>query len=131
MTLYISDIRFYKKQGIIYCIASIVTVLFGLIYEMFSHGVISNYMIFAFTIPLTLGVLVSFLMYALKMKQVTRVQISLYNASVATLTLWSILNGVLEIYGTTNWKVNLYLGLYVLLFLGSLIVGAIDRDNRT
>ena len=98
---------------------------------MFSHGVISNYMIFAFTIPLTLGVLVSFLMYALKMKQVTRVQISLYNASVATLTLWSIINGVLEIYGTTNWKVNLYLGLYVLLFLGSLIVGAIDRDNRT
>ena len=88
-------------------------------------------MIFAFAIPLILGAIVSIIMYGLKTQKVTRWQNNLYNASVATLTVWSIVNGILEIYGTTNWKVNIYLILYFLL-IGSIIVNKVIKriDER-
>ena len=85
-------------------------------------------MIFAFAIPLILGAIVSIIMYGLKTKKVTRWQNNLYNASVATLTVWSIVNGILEIYGTTNWKVNIYLILYIILLIGSIIVNKVIKE---
>ena len=103
--------------------------LFGLVYEVFSHNVFSNYMIFAFAIPLILGAIVSIIMYGLKTQKVTRWQNNLYNASVATLTVWSIVNGILEIYGTTNWKVNIYLILYIILLIGSIIVNKVIKEQ--
>ena len=63
MILYILDINYYKKQGIVYVIVSLVTLAFGFVYELFSHNVISNYMIFAFLIPLILGAIVSIIIY--------------------------------------------------------------------
>ena len=127
--LYILDIKFYKKQGIVYAIVSLCTLIFGLIYEMFSHNVVSNYMIFAFVIPLTIGAIVSIIMYKLKIKKLTRAQINLYNASIATLTVWSIIKGILEIYGTTNWKVNIYLVVSILLLFGSLVVNKVAKKK--
>ena len=120
--LYILDINYYKKQGIVYVIGSLVTLAFGFVYELFSHNVISNYMIFAFLIPLILGAIVSIIIYRFKIKKIKKQQIELYNASVVTLTVWSIIKGVLEIYGTSNGKTNIYLIVFVLLFLGSLLL---------
>lgn len=102
-----------KKQGKVYLIASIACVIFAMIYEAFSHGVYSNYMIFAFLLPFIMGAGISFILYLINKKEASvlpsKFGNNLYNASVATLTFGSIFNGVLEIYGTTNAKVYVYL----------------------
>ena len=110
MILSISDI---KKQGKVYIIVSIVCLIFAIIYEAFSHGVFSNYMIFAFLIPLVCGATISYILYFINKKDTSLLPSkfgnNLYNAAVATLTFGSIFNGALEIYGTTNAKVYVYL----------------------
>lgn len=128
MILYTLDINFYKKQGIVYIIITLLTLIFGLIYEMFSHGVISKFMLFAFAIPLVLGVAVSFIRYIAKIKTQTRLQMNLYNAGIATLTIGSIIKGVLDIYGTTNWKVYIYLLLGIALLIGSFAVKRLGNN---
>lgn len=110
VTLSTSDI---KKQWRIYIIAVIGCIFFASTYEAFSHGVYSNYMIYAFLIPLIMGAGVSYILYFINKKsKVTlpgKFEKNMYNAAVATLTFGSIFNGVLEIYGTTNSKVYVYL----------------------
>jgi len=123
------DINFYKKQGIVYIIITLLTLIFGLIYEMFSHGVISKFMLFAFAIPLVLGVAVSFIIYIAKIKTQTRLQMNLYNAGVATMTIGSIIKGVLDIYGTTNWKVYIYLVLGIALLMVSFAVKRLGNNK--
>ena len=45
----------------------------------------------------------------------------MYNAGVATLTVGSIMEGVLQIYGTTNVKIFLYLIFGILLLTISIL----------
>ena len=119
MTLYTLDIKKIKEQGKIYIIATLTCVLFAMIYESFSHGVVSNFMVYAFMIPLVLGVIVSYMLYFLKIKKLpTKLEIRTYNAAVATFTFGSIIEGVLQIYGTTNSKIYVYLiiGIMLLIF---------------
>lgn len=115
------DTSFLKKQSKIYLLVSLLCIIFAIIYESFSHNVYSVYMIFAFIIPLFLGWLISFIMYKRKMK-VRRLGINLHNAGVATLTVGSIFQGVLEIYGTTNVKVLIYLIVGLLLIFNSFTI---------
>lgn len=82
--------------------------VFGMIYERFSHGVYSNYMIYAFFIPFVLS-----LMPAVIHRLTGRVRISdtaktLWDCGVAFLTVGCIFRGVLDIYGTSNAKLVLY-----------------------
>lgn len=122
MILYTLDINELKDQGTIYVIVTLTCILFAIMYEKFSHGVISWFMVFAFTIPLILGVLVYYLCYFLKIKKLlNKFESSTYNAAVASLTLGSIMEGILQIYGTTNWKVWLYLIVAIILFSISII----------
>lgn len=126
----ILDINYFKKQSINYIIVSVLCLAFGLIYEIFSHGVYSLYMICAFLIPLIFGFGVSICIYKLKLNRVVdRISINLYNASIATFTTYSIVNGVLEIYGTTNVLVNVYTLIGTILGLLS-IVGIIGSAYR-
>ena len=82
--------------------------LFGAIYEHFSHEVYSYSMIYAFAIPLVLGVL-PYLIMALKDKgQPGRTFLNLWNAGIITLTVGSLFKGVLDIYGTTNRLLTVY-----------------------
>lgn len=107
-----------KRQGLIYIIATVLCILFSIIYESFSHGVISNFMIFSFLIPLLLGVVSTYLIYFFKKEKLpTALENNFYNAGVATLTFGSIIEGVLEIYGTTNIKVYAYLVIGVSLII--------------
>ncbi|MBQ7849657.1 MAG: hypothetical protein IJ343_08060 [Clostridia bacterium] len=97
----------------------------GAVYEVFSHGVWSGWMVYAFLFPLVLGAL-PFCALALRGRplpcQWTR---NLLHAGVATLTVGSFMEGVLAIYGTTNqltfvyWIVGsgLVLGGFLLSFL--------------
>ena len=95
-----SDLKKTRKHyiyGMLFCI------IFALIYEAFSHGVISYAMVLAFLWPMIGGVLV----FTLLMKAPPRLHPSvaaalLYNSGIILFTLGCIFQGVLEIYGTTN-----------------------------
>lgn len=89
-------------------------IIFASVYGMFSHGVSSNYMTFAFLYPL-LGIVVPHTIF-LRIGQVTAKNRPLpshlmslwksaggiYRSAVVTWMLGSIFMGVLKIYGTTN-----------------------------
>lgn len=100
------------KTALIYLGAALFTALFGGIYEIFSHGVYSGYMLYAFAFPLAFGVL-PFLLLSSAM--ISRPWLNpgpmaryLYHCGVLTLTTGSLLTGVLEIYGTTNQLMLIY-----------------------
>ena len=115
MTLYTSDIEL--KTALRYLLISLFCVLFGAVYEVFSYEVYSFFMIYAFVFPLLLGVL-PFLLIRLRGARTPNVLCrNLYHAGVATLTVGSIIAGVVEIYGTTNALILLYWMVGILLLL--------------
>lgn len=129
MTLYTSDTKKYAKVAFIYLLISIFCALFGAVYEHFSYGVYSYYMIYAFAFPLVGGVLpaLSFCLLGIK-KYPGAVARNLYHYGIATFTVGSIIQGVLEIYGTTNSLIQWYwlagialVTMAVLVYLGQMI----------
>lgn len=113
MILYTSDIntnqRKTAKTAFIYLLVSLLLALFGAVYELFSHEVYSFYMIYAFAFPLA-GETLPFAAISLFVEKKTPNAVSqnLYHSGIAALTIGSILQGVLEIYGTTNRWIRLY-----------------------
>ena len=85
-----------------YLAVSFLCCLFGFIYEMFSHGVLSFCMIFCFLPTLLLGVVPFLIIYFTGKGFPGRLAYNLYNSGVAALTAGLIFSGVLQIYGTTN-----------------------------
>lgn len=81
--------------------------LFGAVYEVFSHGVYSYFMIYAFVLPLILGVALYTELLG-RNRFPDRVFLNLWNAGVAALSAGSVLQGVLEIYGTSNSLIVVY-----------------------
>ena len=121
MTLSTLDI---KKQLIINIIFTIFILIFGLIYEYFSHGVYSKFMQFAFLIPCVLGVLIRIILLITK-KSINSKSLDLLDCANVTITLGCILKGILNIYGTTNSLLLVFVvlgSLFVLFFLVSLFV---------
>lgn len=102
-----------KKEIKYYILLSVSTLIFGFIYELFSHSVYSNYMMFAFIIPLILGII------QILFRDILNNYI--YESAVITLTIGSIINGILEIYGTTNDLVYIYLVVGIILIIASII----------
>lgn len=98
------------KTAFIYLLVSLFWIIFGAIYEAFSHEVYSYFMIYAFAIPLIGGTL-PFLAFELKggsgryPGQVSR---DLYHAGMAAFTMGSVLSGVLAIFGSTNSLIRFY-----------------------
>jgi len=80
------------------------------VYENFSHGVFSNWMIFLFLFPLLGGVLPTLALLGLgeRLWLPDRAVRNLWNCGVATLTVGSSVAGVLEIYGTTSDYLPVY-----------------------
>ena len=110
--------------------AAVLCALSGAVYERFSHGVYSYYMLYAFAFPLVLGALPLYLFEILHGPFHGRLCWGLYHAGIATLTVGSMVSGALEIYGTTSpltyvyWIVGEALTLLGgLLFLTRLIHG--------
>ena len=56
-----------RKEIIAYLISFIFVLFFGQIYEIFSHDVYSNFMIFACIVPF-IGLIISSIIYLLKIK---------------------------------------------------------------
>ncbi len=106
--------------------------LFGAVYEHFSHGVYSCFMLYAFAVPLAAGVaLYAVLLYLRRFPN--RTFLSLWNAGIACLSVGSVFRGVLEIYGTTNALTVVYpIAGGALLGFAALhaLTGGRIRDNR-
>ncbi len=124
-----------QKLILIDLAASLFCALFGAVYELFSHGVYSYGMIYAFAFPLVLGVLPLLLITMLRAPYPNRFARSVYHAGIAALTVGSLVSGALEIYGTTNPLTLVYWilgGLLVALGAAGYIVTAFaERRNKS
>ncbi len=89
-------------------IAALFCALFAAVYEAFSFGVYSYFMLFAFVAPL-LGCSLPYSILILKNKKIPGTSaLRLWNSGIAAITVGSIVQGVIEIYGTTNQLVIIY-----------------------
>ena len=113
------------KTGMKYFAASIVIAAAAAVYGLFSHGVYSYFMIYAFMIPL-LGGALPHLIAAMKEKKIDAKDTQL--AIIVTLTIGSILKGVLDIYGTTNRLLIVY-PVAALLVLAAALATIIKRSG--
>lgn len=93
--------RQYAAVTRAYLLSALLCALFGAVYELFSHEVWSCFMICAFAFPLLLGA-IPFSLLRKRGKPFPGKAADLVHAGVAALTVGSILQGVLEIYGTSN-----------------------------
>lgn len=116
------------KTAFIYLLITFFCSVFGAVYELFSHEVYSFYMIYAFAIPLLGGVLPFMLAAMFNTSEFPdRLSFNLYNSGIAALTTGSIVNGVLEIYGTDNPLVYAYVFSGVLFILAGIIVYMVKK----
>ena len=127
--MYTSDIKRELKTGIIYLSGSLIIAAAAAVYGLFSHGVYSYFMTYAFMIPL-LGGAMPHLVAALKEKSLPGwVREDILLAVIVTLTTGSLLKGALDIYGTTNRLLIAYPVLALLVTAAAVISGI--RNNKT
>ena len=141
--MYISDTEKSLKTGMIYLAVSLAIAAAAAVYGLFSHGVYSYWMTYAFMIPMLLGA-VPHLANALRtetLKKGANIQsasgetkrqkepspLSTFSgdvqiAVIAALTAGSLLKGALDIYGTTNRLLIAYPLIAVLTVIGAVIL---------
>lgn len=118
------------KTGFVYLFISLFCVLFGAVYEIFSHEVYSYFMLYAFVFPLAGGALPFFGMAFCRIPVPGRASRNLYHSGIAALTIGSLFEGTLEIYGTTNRLILVYWILGVgFLLLGLILYAAGNRKS--
>ena len=129
--MFTSDInKSFLKTSCVYLLISIFLALFGAVYEHFSHGVYSYFMIYAFAIPLVFGTLLYFTR-ALTSKKKERVNTAdiLYGSAIAVFTAGSISKGVLDIYGTANSSMKIYPIFGIILLAASIAYKTINSKK--
>lgn len=106
-------------------LVSLFCALFGGVYEAFGHGVLSFHMVYAFAFPLVLGTL-AFMVIGRNagFKYPSPIAAGCYHMSIATATVGSVLQGVLDIYGTTNDLMFVYIIASISLFITSCVLYA-------
>ena len=92
-----------RRTSLIFLCATLFCGLFSAVYEHFSHGVYSNYMVYLFAFPFFGGV-VQYAIFGLapKIKCPSPASARIFNSGVAALAVGSCIKGVLDIYGTTS-----------------------------
>ncbi len=137
MTLYTSVIEKISEKGFGYLIASLIIAAASAVYGMFSHGVHSPFMTFAFLIPLIGGAaphIAAALSAETESSSIKRlledaVASDVQPAVIATLTAGSLLKGALDIYGTTNRLLIVY-PVMALMMLAAASAAAIKTKNQ-
>ncbi len=109
-----------QKTIKVYFVLSIFTILFSVVYEAFSHGVYSIYMIGLFLIPSVFGLVIYTLIDRFEIV-INRLSFNLYNSAIITLMLGFCLQGILEIYGTSSIYIYVYFGLSLSLLVLALV----------
>lgn len=102
-----TSVNVLKKHLVFNLAGTLFLVLFGAVYEMFSHGVFSFFMLYAFAVPLVFGVTLYLVLLFLG-KYPDRVFLNLWNSAIAAFSAGCVFQGVLEIYGTTNSLMIVY-----------------------
>ena len=112
-------------------VSALFCALFAAVYESFSFGVYSYFMLFAFVIPL-LGCSLPYSIIVFRNKNKPGIKaLRLWNSGIASLTVGSIIQGVIEIYGTTNYLTVIYAISGGILCISGLTVWLISgRQNR-
>lgn len=121
--------RKMAKIGFSYLFASLIILLFGAVYEHFSFGVYSNFMLYAFAFPLIGGVFVFFGLAYTDIRIPDEASRRLYHCAVITWTVGSIFQGILDIYGTTNVLIRVYWIAGALLMAAALIRYALIKSD--
>lgn len=135
MTLYTSAPdparTYHLKATGNYIIVTAFCILFGAVYEHFSFGVFSFYMIYAFAIPFALGLIPSFLAAVSKEEvAVNRLSERLRHTAVAILTTGSVFKGIIEIYGTGSRFAPVYLIVGCAFLAASVITAMIQSGSK-
>ena len=108
------------KTGMRYLIASVIIEAAAAVYGLFSHGVYSYFMTYAFMIPLLLGAMPNL---TAAMKNATgKTGDDMQFALIATLTIGSLLKGALDIYGTTSRLLIVYPVISILIIAAALML---------
>ena len=112
----------WKRSAKRYVVAAVLCGFFSAVYEYFSHGVVSYWMVCLGLIPLLAGALPVLVLgfLGVRVHVATR---ELWACGVLALALGSCLMGVLEIYGTTSP----YVGCYVIAAAVPLVLAAISH----
>ncbi len=119
---------YFSKTSFIYLIISLVLALTGAIYELFSHGVYSYAMIYAFAVPLIFGTLLNMIMERLKAHMPGSLTRQIWHSGTGTITLGLLISGVFQIYGSANQLLNVYyIAGLILLVTGAILYFARDR----
>ncbi|MGI6217582.1 MAG: hypothetical protein ACOYIK_08225 [Coriobacteriales bacterium] len=98
----------FNKLAKKYLFATLGCALFSIVYELFSHDVYSNWMIWMFAVPLFMGAIPSLLMDRSGKQSRSVSSQKAWGSAVLTLVLGFCISGVLEIYGTTSPYVIVY-----------------------
>lgn len=125
-----TSVNTLKKHLIFNLAGTLFLALFGAIYETFSHGVFSFYMIYAFAFPLVLGVTLYLILLFVR-KYPNRVFLNLWNSAIATFSVGSVFQGVLEIYGTTNSLSVVYPAVGGILATSALAVTSLRKHTNS
>ena len=102
MTLFTLEHR-DRKRLIRYGEVTILCFVIFIIYNIFSHGVYSNYMTLLFAWPLILGFVPSLLIALIpRLSEPSDLTKALYHSGLASVTVSSLLRGIFEIAGTSS-----------------------------
>ena len=114
------------KAALVHCAAAALCALFGAVYELFSHGVYSYFMLYAFALPLVLGALPTLVLALREGPRPRPWARRLWHGGVAALTVGCLFEGVLRIYGTESVWALAYLGVGAAMLLagGALALSA-------
>lgn len=120
------------KTSLIYLAAAAFCGIFAIIYYQFSHGVSSDYLVFMFMIPLLFGSLIYISLNILfKGKRYSRIAYNIYNTGTAALTIGMMLQGIMEIAGTSSNYVIVFFILGPVLITSGTIVYLIPSNEQT
>jgi len=115
----------------IYLLVAANCAAFSAVYEHFSFGVLSAFMIGAFAVPLLAGGLVfSLLGLSLKRsgKSLPALACKFWHAAVATATVGFFFKGALDIYGTASGLTKVYWIAAAVLALLALLLAAFSEE---
>jgi len=124
----------WLRRGLVFTAVSVFCALFGGVYEIFSHGVYSYGMIYAFMFPLCLGALPCMVMALFSRPCKSSVSFDLYVFAIAFASAGCAVSGVLEIYGTTSSLAVVFPIAAAVLFVLAIVtavISAVKSKNNT
>lgn len=120
-----------RRYSLIFLCITLFCGLFSAVYEYFSHGVYSNYMVYLFMFPFIGGMLpYAVLGLAPHIQCPSRSASRLYNSGAATLAVGSCVKGVLDIYGTSSAYMPVYWAVGTVLVVIGLAIYFIGAGKR-